>query len=59
MSKRLMLDETELGRVGGDEDRKVTRHILQDCVDLLLRTLTIPQSEVKAMEDSEQRRDMI
>lgn len=25
------MDESELGRMGGGEDRKVTRHILQDC----------------------------
>lgn len=39
------------------EDREVLGHILQNCVGFLLRTS--PLSEVKAMEGSDQRRDMI
>lgn len=44
--------------MGGGEDKKVTGHIGQDCVDLLLRTLTFPPSEVKVMKSTKHRRAM-
>lgn len=43
--------------VRGEDE--MTGHIIQDCVGLLWTTLTFPLSEVKAMEGSDQRRDMI